>query len=113
MITYKFGDILLINFLQSNNSQKKKRPSLVVLDIGDSDVVLVPITTVKRTGFGDSNLTDWSNSGLLRESWVRLAKIACLSKDDVIRKLGQISYKDNEMIQITWSKLYTLKSQQS
>ena len=109
MITYKFGDILLIDFLQSSDGQKKKRPSLVVLDIGDSDIVLAPITTVKRTGLGDCNMTDWSNSGLLRESWIRLAKIACLSKNDVIRQLGQISDDDKEMAQITWNKLYTLK----
>ena len=113
MITYKFGDVLLIDFLQSSNGQKKKRPSLVVLDIGDSDIVLAPITTVKRTGSGDCNLKDWSNSGLLRDSWIRLAKIACLSKDDVIRKLGQVPDNDKEMIQITWNKLYPLKSKQA
>ena len=109
MITYDFGDIILIDFTQSSNGQKKKRPSLVVLDIGDSDLVLAPITTVRRTGSGNCNITNWSNSGLLRDSCIRLAKIACLSKDDVIRELGQISDDDKENVQITWNRLYTLK----
>ena len=50
MMTYKFGEIVLVEFPQSGIVQRKKRPALVVLDIGDADVVLAPITTRERDG---------------------------------------------------------------
>lgn len=76
MTTYEFGDVVLVDFPQSGTSQRKRRPALVVLDIGDADVVLAPITTQTRTARGDYALQEWAASGLLRPSWVRLAKIA-------------------------------------
>ncbi len=51
MIRYKFGDVVLAPFSQSNGAVKQ-RPALVILDIGDDDVVLASITTVRRNGNG-------------------------------------------------------------
>lgn len=78
MINYKFGEIVLVDFPESGAIHRKRRPALVILDIGDVDIVLSPITTKERSGRGDYKLRDWSSSGLLRDSWVRLAKIAWL-----------------------------------
>lgn len=47
MTNYKFGHVILIDFLQPDGF-KKKWPALIILDIGDSDVVMVPITTRER-----------------------------------------------------------------
>lgn len=66
MTSYKFGDIVLVNFPQSGTTQMKKRPVLVILDIDDADVVLAPITTIERVGKGDCKLENWSGCGLLR-----------------------------------------------
>ncbi|MBI3582652.1 MAG: type II toxin-antitoxin system PemK/MazF family toxin [Nitrospinae bacterium] len=44
MTSYKLGDIVLVDFIQSDG-ERKRRPALVILDIGDSDIVLAPITT--------------------------------------------------------------------
>ena len=54
MTNYNFGEIVLVDFPQINTT--KKRPALVMLDIGDADVVLVPITTTPRMGQGDYEL---------------------------------------------------------
>jgi len=63
----------------------QKRPTLLVLDIGDADIVLAPITTTKRTAPGDYELRDWlSETGLLKKSWVRLAKVSCLEKRAIV-----------------------------
>lgn len=107
MTRYNFGEIVLINFPQPGLGKSKKRPALIILDIGDADVVLVPITTKERIGKGDCKIHDWKNSGLLRESWVRLAKIACLPKKDISRKLGKLSYQDKESMVKAWRKLYS------
>lgn len=106
MTNYEFGDIVLVDFPQSGSSRRKRRPALVVLDTGDADVVLAPITTIERSGQGDYKLRDWSMSGLLKESWVRLAKVACLEKHDITRRLGQLKDYDRSMLINLWQTLY-------
>lgn len=107
MTTYRWGDVVLIDFPQSGTAQRKKRPALVVLDVGDADVVVVPITTRQRTGTGDQRLRDSSAAGLLKESWVRLAKVACLGKSDVIRRLGHLTDYDKATLAQLWRTVYT------
>ena len=108
MTTYEFGDVVLVDFPQSGTTAWKRRPALVVLDIGDADVVLAPITTRRRVGRGDYALQDWAASGLLRASWVRLAKIACLDKHDISRRLGQVTVYDNQSLRQLWQTVYAL-----
>ena len=107
MINYDFGEVVLVDFPQSDGGYRKRRPALVVLDIGDADIVLVPITTRELSGRGDYKLRDWANSGLLRPSWVRLAKIVCLDKTDITRRLGQLTDHDKKMLTTLWQTLYT------
>ncbi|MBC8234516.1 type II toxin-antitoxin system PemK/MazF family toxin [bacterium] len=103
---YEFGEIVLVDFPQSGLTQRKRRPSLVILDTGDADIVLAPVTTRERVAQGDCKLRDWRSSGLLRESWVRLAKIVCLEKSDIARRLGRLTpYDKNKVIQ-EWLTLY-------
>ena len=42
MTSYKFGEVVLVEF--PGVIRTKRRPALVILDIGDADVVLAPIT---------------------------------------------------------------------
>jgi len=107
MTGYRFADVVLIDFLQATGD-KKRRPALVILDIGDADIVLAPITTKERDGEGDYKLNDWQQSGLLRDSWVRLAKITCMSKNDITRHLGQLTEYDQKKIVALWQRLYKL-----
>ena len=109
MIKYKFGEIVLIEFPQLGSGQKKKRPALVILDIGDADIILAPITSKRRDSQGDYNIKDWDNSGLLLKSWVRLAKLSCLEKRDIVRTLGTISENDKNNLIILWKELFKLK----
>ena len=110
MTSYEWGDVVLVEFPQSGLSQRKRRPARGVLDLGDADVVLAPITTRERLGPGDYKLRDWSISGLLRESWVRLAKIACLQKSDVNRRPGHLTERDKAELIARWQVLYRLSS---
>jgi mRNA-degrading endonuclease toxin of MazEF toxin-antitoxin module len=108
MTTYECGEVVLVDFPQLGTTTRKKRPALVVLDIGDADVVLAPITTRRRVGRGDYELCDWAASGLLRTSWVRLAKIACLDKRDISRRLGQVTVHDKQGLRQLWHTVYAL-----
>jgi len=105
MTKYKFGDIVLVVFSQTDG-KKKQRPALVILDTGDDDIVLAPITTTERKSKGDYKIKNWQQSGLLLDSWVRLAKIACLNKNDIYKTLGTFSINDKKQVVLIWSKLY-------
>lgn len=85
---------------------KKQRPGLVVLDTGDDDMVLAPITTTERKNKGDYKIKNWQESGLLLDSWIRLSKIACLNKSNIKIKLGILSVYDKKNIGLIWNKLY-------
>jgi mRNA interferase MazF len=111
MTTYEFGDVVLVAFPQSGTPTRKRRPALVVLDIGNADVVLAPITTRERSGPGDSSLREWAASGLLRASWVRLAKIACVAKGDITRHLGHLTDDERARLAALWQALYTFSPQ--
>ncbi len=90
MTSYEFGEIALVDFPQTGSVRRKRRPALVVLDIGDADIILAPVTTKERSGRGDYRLKDWQISGLLRDSWVRLAKA------DTIRAIQGHKIKMND-----------------
>ncbi len=105
MTKYKFGDVVLIAFYQTDRN-RKQRPALVILDTGDDDIVLAPITTTERKSKGDYKIKNWQWSGLLLDSWVRLSKIACLGKDDINRRLGAFSTEDKKQVISIWNKLY-------
>ena len=105
MTKYKFGDVVLVIFYQTDGN-RKQRPALVVLDTGDNDIVLAPITTTERKSKGDYKIKNWQQSGLLLDSWVRLAKTSCLSKDDIHKQLGVFSALDRKQVVSTWNKLY-------
>jgi mRNA interferase MazF len=98
----------LVDVPQAGTSQRKRRPALVVLDIGDADVVLAPITTQTRTARGDDALQEWAASGLLRPSWVRLAKLACLEKRDMTRRLGRLRAQDHATLRQLRHTIYAL-----
>lgn len=105
MTKYKFGDVVFAPFYQKDGS-RKQRPALVVLDTGDDDIVLAPVTTTERKGKGDYKIKNWKQSGLLLDSWIRLAKIACLEKKDIRTQLGVISPSEKEKVVSIWNKLY-------
>jgi len=110
MINYKFGDIVLITFNYASSNQDKKRPALVILDSGDDDLVLAPITSQSKNHRGDCYLQKWDHSNLLKPSWARIGKINTLEKSLVTRKLGELSEVDIRQISKTWHELYDLVS---
>jgi mRNA interferase MazF len=106
MTSYKFGDVVLVHFPQSGTAARKQRPGIVVLDIGDSDIVIAPVTSIARALPGDLTVTDWSGTGLIRPSWVRLAKVATLLKSDLVRPIGRLTQADRSLVAQKWQTLF-------
>ena len=108
MTTSECGDVVVVDVPQSGTSQRQRRPALVVLDIGDADVVLAPITTHARAARGDEALRDWAASGLRRPSWIRLAPITGLEKRDMTRRLGRLRAPDHTTLRQLWHTVYAV-----
>ena len=100
--SYTFDELGMLSYTLENRRG-------VMLDIGDADVVLAPITTTPRTGQGDYELQTWQSCGLLRKSWIRLAKVSCLPKNLVSRLLGNLLDTDLENVMKIWQNLYPQK----
>ncbi len=94
METYNVGDILLLKFPFSSEQETKRRPALVVLDVGDDDVLVARIPTRDSKFKFDVVLMQWKQAGLKAPSVVRLHKLATLEKSLVDRKLGHLPAED-------------------
>jgi mRNA interferase MazF len=106
MTSYDFGEVVLIHFPQSGLTARKQRPGIIVLDIGDADLVVAPVTSKARTQAGDLQVADLNGTGLIRPSWVRLAKVTTLLKGDVVRALGRLSPSDRNILAQNWQQVY-------
>src|SRR3989337_1807884 len=106
MTNYEFGAVVLVYFPQSGTTARKQRPGIVVLDIGDADLVIAPVTSKARVQAGDMPLASLSGTGLIRPSWVRLAKVATLLKTDLVRALGRLPPVDRNQLAQNWHTLF-------
>lgn len=106
MTSYRFGEVVLVAFPLTGKSETKKRPALVILDTGDVDLVLAPITTTERHGLGDYKLKNWAAAGLLKESWIRLGKVASLEKYSIDRRLGELTPEEKTSVAAIWKEVY-------
>jgi mRNA interferase MazF len=66
MTSYDFGDVVLVHFPQTGTTARKQRPGVIVLDIGDADVVIAPVTSKARSQAGDTRLAELAGAGLIR-----------------------------------------------
>ncbi len=103
--SYAPGDLLLVAFPFSSGSFVKVRPALVVVDTGDSDVVVARVTTQLHQTPHDVRLADWQGAGLLGPSVARLHKLATLEKTLVRRKLGHLRAADKAGIAVAWRRI--------
>ena len=88
------GDIVLIDIRFHQAEGSKIRPVVVVLDSGDQDFVAMPVTSRDRTANFDLSLSDWKVEGLNVPSFVRVHKIAVLSKAAIRRGVGRLTADD-------------------
>ncbi len=88
------GDIVLIDFPQTNLLAGKLRPALVLGDALDQDMLFARITSQPHTSPTDVLLQDWQSSGLRLPSWLQMTKLATIESRLIHRILGHISVRD-------------------
>lgn len=72
MQNYQSGDVVLLSFPFVDTTDLKRRPALMLLDIGDEDIVVARITSQITQGNFDVKLLEWQQAGLRLASVVRV-----------------------------------------
>ena len=106
MTSFQPGDLVLVAFPYTSGGQTKNRPALVILDIGDADLILARVTTQATATPFDVVLTEWQAAGLLAPSTVRLHKLATVEKARVHRVLGTLQPVDRQQVSAVMRRTY-------
>lgn len=103
MTAYSFGDVILVPFPFTDQSQSKQRPAVVVssarYNTERPDLVLMAITSQVRSppAFGESSVRDWQPAGLIKPSVIKPV-LATLDQRLVRKTLGRLSETDRSAI---------------
>ena len=106
MTNYQPGDLVLVAFPYARGVQTKNRPALILLDTGNSDIVVARVTTQKHQTPYDVPIADWQGAGLLAFSVVRLHKLATLEKILVRNRLGNLQSADHQQVSAVMRQTY-------
>ena len=107
MMNFSAGEVVLVSFPYSGLTGMSRRPALVLLDIGDDDVVVARITSQAIRDTFDIELLEWREAGLLLPSVVRLHKLATLEKSLVVRRLGSLMPGDWTNVSVSLEKMWS------
>ena len=102
MTVYKKGDIILVPFPFSDQTFVKKRPAVVISpDFHNNlslDIVIMAVTSnTKNPMRTDCIIKDYNAAGLLKPSVIKPA-ISTLDKSLVLKKLGNLSSGDLDLL---------------
>jgi mRNA interferase MazF len=105
----KFPEIYLCDFPFTSGTGSKKRPCLVLLDLG-VDVLIARITSVPHVEPYDLPIRDWQQAGLLKTSTVRLARLVTIERSLLLKQLGILTVFDRELVVTLWQAKMQLRS---
>jgi mRNA interferase MazF len=97
-VTYNFGDVLLVNYPFSDFNRSKVRPGIVLLDVGDADVLVARLTSHQPRTNHDLAVHEWKSANLPLASFVRLHKMATISKTQILSRTGFLSQLDQDRL---------------
>lgn len=106
MTNYNFGDIVLVPFPFTDQSNSKKRPATIIsnktYNTSKPDIIIMAVTSQIRPaqGLGEFQVRNWQKAGLLKPSVVKPV-ITTIQKNIIIKKLGKLQSNDQELLQQT------------
>ncbi len=103
MTNSKCGDVVLVRFVFSDESDVKRRPALVVsterYHKGRQEIIVAAITSkTVRLLMGDHKLRSWKEAGLLHPSTVT-GIIRTVKKEMISSRLGAATSADLQKVQ--------------
>lgn len=81
-------------------------PCAGVQDFGDTDLLVVPVTSHYARVDTDLTLSDWKGAGLKLPSTVRTEKLGTIEKSCVARKLGALLPADRARVRETLANVF-------
>ena len=90
-MTLRPGEIVLIRIDLHETLGGKLHPAAVLLDSGDDDFVVAPVTSCSRVSDFDVPIHQWREAGLNTASTIRVHKLAVLARDEIVRRLGELA----------------------
>jgi len=110
------GSVVLVNFPFTDLSQTKLRPAIILwVDTAGTDVVVCAVTSQKTDLLSDGefliNVTDsnFSQTGLRVSSKVRTTRVATLSRQLVVRKLGELGTQHVQELNAKMAQAFQLE----
>ena len=102
MISYDFGDVVLVPFPFTDQTTSKRRPAIVIsseaLSTQSSRYHLDITSQAKPAGsFGEVPVDEWKKPGLLKPSVIKPV-VGSIEKSLVIRKLGRLEEPDQKKL---------------
>ena len=102
IMTYNFGDIVLVHFPFSSNIDTKKRPAVVISNLNfnntKEDIVLLAITSkVDNLTVGESLLKNWKEAGLVKPSAFK-SVIFTVEKQFIDKSIGKLTDIDKSIL---------------
>lgn len=107
MPSYRSGEVILMTFPFTTGRGAKRRPTLILLDTGDADMIVAPITSRTARSEFDVTLAEWQQAGLALPSVARVHKPVTIAKQLVERRLGALDPDDWEQVRARILELWT------
>ena len=104
MTNYNFGEIVLVPFPFTDQTDAKKRPAVIVssnfYNVSLPDVVLMAVTSQVRKPLkdGEIEIIEWQKAGLLKPSVIKPI-FTTIEKKLILRKLGKLETIDEQNLQ--------------
>lgn len=90
------GDVILLRMEFHQAQGGKVRPAVVILDTGDDDLMVAPVTSRPQFSAYDLPIQDWRLAGLNVPSFVRVHKLTVQPKSQIARHLGRLTEPDRD-----------------
>lgn len=103
MTAYNFGDIILVPFPFTDQTNTKKRPAVIVsspkYNIGRADLIIMAITSRLHQvdKLGEVLVNDWQKAGLIKPS-VFKPILATIENTLVLKQLGSLQKEDRKTL---------------
>lgn len=103
MTEYNRGDVVLVSFIFSDETDEKHRPAVVISSDAyhksRREAIIAAITSrTERVLVGDHLINDWQGAGLLFPS-VATGIVRTIKQDMITRKLGTMQQPDMQGIE--------------
>lgn len=104
MTPFEFGDIILVPFPFTDQSQAKKRPAVVIsskaYNTERPDLIIMAVTSQIKPAsiIGEVIIQAWQEAGLLKPSAIKPV-ITTIEKPLVIKVMGQLKEEDQKALQ--------------